>query len=56
MSCRGYNIRYMGGACSMHVSEAECMRGFGENARKKSDNQKDPDIGGRLILKWILEK
>jgi hypothetical protein len=35
--------------------EEECIQGFGVEIRRKETTSKT-DIGGRIILKWILEK
>jgi hypothetical protein len=45
------NEDYLGRAGSMHSREEECIQDFGGKARRK-----DLDVGGRIILKWILEK
>jgi hypothetical protein len=41
----------MGRACSMHRRDEEYIQDFGGKARRKETN-----VGGRIILKWILEK
>jgi hypothetical protein len=45
----------MGIACSMHVVGDEYIQCFGGKARRK-ENYDKVDVGGRIILKWILEK
>jgi hypothetical protein len=39
-------------ACSTHWGEARCVQGFGGKARRKETCE----VGGRIILRWILEK
>jgi hypothetical protein len=42
----------MGKACSTYGGEERCIQGFGGG----KDHLKDPGVGGRVILKWIIEK
>jgi hypothetical protein len=46
---------FMGRACSTHWEEEKCIQGFGGKARRKETTRKT-DVGGRIILKWVLEK
>jgi hypothetical protein len=39
----------MGRVGSMHI-------GFWWESQKERDHSEDLDVGGRIILKWILEK
>jgi hypothetical protein len=43
----------MGGACSNHMGEKELIQGFGRKVRK--DHYEDLDVGGKIILIWILK-
>jgi hypothetical protein len=45
----------MGMACRTHVEEEECIQGFGGKNRRK-DTTRDLDVGGKTILRRILEK
>jgi hypothetical protein len=38
-----------------HEKEGECMQDFGVEARRKEAGMKT-DVGGNIILKWILER
>jgi hypothetical protein len=42
----------MGRACSTYKEEDESIQDFGEIARRNDDLE----VGGRIILKWILER
>jgi hypothetical protein len=44
----------MGRTRSTHGGEKECIEDFGGKARR--DHYEDLDVGGRIILKWILER
>jgi hypothetical protein len=46
----------MGRAYSMHGGEDECVQDFWWEDQKERDHQEDIDVGGRIILKRILEK
>jgi hypothetical protein len=52
--CSGDNIEKneMGGACSACGEEKSCVEGFGE----ERDHLGDPDVDGRIILRWIFRK
>jgi hypothetical protein len=42
----------MGGACSAYGREERRIQGCG----KKRDHMGDPDVGDRIILRWIFKK
>jgi hypothetical protein len=42
-------------AYSTHWGEAKCVQGFDGKARRK-ETWEVIDVGGRIILRWILEK
>jgi hypothetical protein len=44
----------MGGACTSNGKEKECVRVTGRN--KERDHWEDEDVGGWIILGWILER
>jgi hypothetical protein len=46
----------MGRECSTNGAEAECIYDIGGKARRKETTRKTNDVGGWVILKWILEK
>jgi hypothetical protein len=46
----------MGSACSTYRGEEKCIWDFGVNVRREKDDLEDIDVGGRIILKWILEQ
>jgi len=46
----------MSGACSMYGGEERCMQGFGGKNLKERGHLVDPDIDGRIILRWIFRK
>ena len=46
----------MGGARSVYVGEEKRIQGFGEGNMKERDNLGDPDVDGRIILRWIFRK
>jgi hypothetical protein len=45
----------MGRACSIHWGRGMHI-GFLWESQKERDHYGDVDVGGRVILKWILEK
>jgi hypothetical protein len=45
----------MGGACSANGEKKDAYWILVGN-RKERDHWKDLDVGGRIILRWILEK
>jgi hypothetical protein len=46
----------MGRACSTHGEEKRNALGFWWESQKERDHEEDQDVGGRIILKWILER
>jgi len=56
-SFRGDQIEknYMGGACSTYGGEERC-KGFLWGSLRARDHLEDPDIVGRIILRWIFKK
>jgi hypothetical protein len=44
----------MGRACSTHRKKMHI--GFWWESQKERDHYEDLDVGGRIILRWILEK
>jgi hypothetical protein len=44
----------MGRACSTNGGEGQCIKDIGGKARR--DHYEDHDVGGWIILKWILER
>jgi hypothetical protein len=62
-----YGTRKFAHACYVHyqVEEDEMgkayntnggRRGYGWESQKERDHQEDQDVGGWIILKWILER
>jgi len=45
----------MGGACNTYGGEERCIQGFGGKHEGK-DHVGDPDVDGRIILRWIFWK
>jgi hypothetical protein len=45
----------MGGACSTYGGKREVHTGFWFGDLSEGDHLKDPDIDGRIILKWIFK-
>ena len=43
----------MGGTCSTYGGRGETYTGFGGNLRER-DHLEDPDVDGRIILRWIF--
>jgi hypothetical protein len=39
-----------------HVARMRVKRGYWCENRKERDHQEDQDVGGRIIIKWILER
>ena len=46
----------MGGACGTYGGRERCAQGFGGGNLTERDHWGDKDIGGRIILRWILRK
>jgi hypothetical protein len=46
----------MGRACSIFGGRAEVCTGFWWGNLRERDNLEDPDIDGRIILRWIFRK
>ena len=46
----------MGRACSTYGGRGEVHAGFEWGNLREGNHLEDPDIGGRTILKWILDK
>ena len=42
----------MGGACSTYREEERCIQGFDEEREKGQLG--NPDVDGRIILRWIF--
>jgi hypothetical protein len=46
----------MNGARSTYDGEEKCMQSFGGGNLRKRDHLDDPDVDGRMILKWIFRE
>jgi hypothetical protein len=46
----------MGRACGAYRGGERCAQGFGRGSLRERDHWGDPDIDGRIILRWILRK
>jgi len=46
----------MCGACSVYGGRGEAYTGFWWGNLRERDHLGDPDINGRIILKWICRK
>jgi hypothetical protein len=46
----------MGGACSTFGGRGEVHTGFWWRNPRERDHLEDPNIEGRIILRWILRK
>jgi hypothetical protein len=44
----------MGGACSTHGGDKR--NAYRKESWKERDHQENLDVGGRIILRWILER
>ena len=42
--------------CGAHVGQGEAHTGFWWENLRERDHLEEPDIGGRIILKWICKK
>jgi hypothetical protein len=45
----------MGRACSVY-GERRGIQGFGGGNLRERDHVEDPDVAGRIILRWIFRK
>jgi hypothetical protein len=46
----------MGGACSTNGGEEDCIWIIRKKAREKETTMINQDVGGRILLRWILER
>ena len=46
----------MGGACGAYEREKRCILGFGGGKLRERDHFGDPEVDGRIILRWIFRK
>jgi len=46
----------MGRACSKYGGQERCIHGFGGENLTERDQFEDPDVDGRIILRWIFRK
>jgi hypothetical protein len=46
----------MGRACSTNGGKRNAYRIFLWESQKERDHKEDLDVGGRIILEWILER
>jgi len=46
----------MSGTCSTYGEEERCIQDFGGKNLKEGDHFEDPDVDGRIILRWIFRK
>jgi hypothetical protein len=46
----------MGGACGAYGGGAKCAQGSGGGNLRERDQWGDPDVDGRIILRWIFRK
>ena len=56
--CAGGKIEKnkMGGACGAYGEGERCAQGFWWGNRRERDHWGDPDVDGRIILRWIFRK
>ena len=45
---------YIGGTCGTYGEEQRCIHGFG--GEREGDHLGDPDVDGRIILRWLFRK
>ena len=46
----------MGGACGAYGGGERCAQGSGGENLRERDHWGDPDVDGRIILRWIFRK
>jgi hypothetical protein len=46
----------MGGACGAYGERERCVQGFWWGNLRERDQWGDPDVDGRIILRWIFRK
>jgi hypothetical protein len=46
----------MGGACGAYGAGQRCAQGSGGETVSERDHWGDPDVDGRIILRWIVRK
>jgi hypothetical protein len=46
----------MGGACSEYGGRGETCTGYWRGNLRERDRLGDPDLDGRIILRWIFKK
>jgi len=46
----------MGGTCSTYGGRGEVYTGFRWENQRERDHLGDPDVDGRIILRWIFRK
>jgi hypothetical protein len=51
-----YEKHEIGRAYSTYGVEERCIQGFWWGNMRKSGNMEDPDVDGRIILRWIFRK
>jgi len=46
----------IGRACSTYGGQERCTQGCGGENLRERDHFEDPDVDGRIILRWIFRK
>ena len=46
----------MGGACSTYGGRGEVYTGFWWGNLRERDHLEDPDVDGRILLRWVFRK
>ena len=46
----------MGGACGAYGGGKRCAQGSGGGYLRERDHRGDPDVDGRIIIRWIFRK